>query len=80
VGKPDLRYVQFPYEQVRQVLAQIGIPPKTASQFIEMYQAINEGVVAAREPRSAENTTPSSFERFVQDLFAPVYNGKAATA
>jgi uncharacterized protein YbjT (DUF2867 family) len=80
IGKPDLRYVQFPYEQVQQVLEQMGIPPKTAGQFIEMYKAINEGVVAAREPRSAENTTPTSFEKFVLDIFVPAYQGKAATA
>jgi hypothetical protein len=80
IGKPDLRYVQFPYEQVEQILAQMGVPPKTAGQFTEMYKAMNEGVVAGREPRSAENTTPTSFERFVQDVFAPAYHGKAATA
>jgi uncharacterized protein YbjT (DUF2867 family) len=80
IGKPDLRYVQFPYEQVQQVLMQMGIPPKTAALFIEMYKAINEGVVAAQEPRSPENTTPTSFERFVQDVFVPAYHGKAATA
>jgi uncharacterized protein YbjT (DUF2867 family) len=80
IGKPDLRYVQFPYEQVEQVLTQMGIPAKTAGQFIEMYKAINEGIVAAREPRSPENTTPTSFEKFVQDVFAPAYQGKAATA
>lgn len=79
-GRPDLRYVQFPYEQVQQVLEQMGIPAKTAGQFIEMYKAINEGVVAGREPRSAENTTPTSFEKFVQDVFVPAYQGKAATA
>ena len=80
IGKPDLRYVQFPYQQVQQVLTQAGVPPKTAGQFIEMYKAINEGVVAAREPRSAENTTPTSFEKFVQDVFVSAYQGKAATA
>src|ERR1700732_113488 len=80
IGKPDLRYVQFPYEQVQQVLTQMGIPLKTASQFIEMYKAINEGVVAAEETRSPENTTPTSFEKFVQDVFVPAYHGKAATA
>jgi uncharacterized protein YbjT (DUF2867 family) len=80
IGKPDLRYVQFPYEQVQQVLMQMGVPQKTAGQFIEMYKAVNEGVVAARERRSAENTTPTSFEKFVQDVFAPAYHGKAATA
>jgi uncharacterized protein YbjT (DUF2867 family) len=80
IGKPDLRYVQFPYEQVQQVLTQTGVPPKTAGQFIEMYKAMNEGVVRAQEPRSPENTTPTSFEKFVQDVFAPAYHGKAATA
>src|SRR6202166_4309120 len=80
IGKPDLRYVQFPYEEVQQVLLQMGIPPKTAALFIEMYKAINAGVVAPQEPRSPENTTPTSFEKFVQDVFAPAYHGKAATA
>jgi uncharacterized protein YbjT (DUF2867 family) len=80
VGKPDLRYVQFPYEQVQQVLAQMGIPLKTAALFIEMYKAFNEGAVVAQEPRSAENTTPTSLEKFVQEVFAPAYQGKAATA
>jgi uncharacterized protein YbjT (DUF2867 family) len=80
IGKPDLRYVQFPYEQVQQVLMQMGIPMKTALQFIEMYQAINAGIVAAQERRSPENTTPTSFEKFVSDVFAPAYQGKAATA
>lgn len=80
LGKPDLRYVQFPYEQVQQVLSQMGVPQKTGAQFIEMYKAINEGVVIAQEQRSAENTTPTSFEKFVQDVFAPAYQGRAATA
>jgi len=79
-GKPDLRYVQFPYEQVQQVLMQMGIPPKTAALFIEMYKAINAGVVAAQESRTPQNTTPTSFEKFVQDVFVPAYHGKAATA
>jgi uncharacterized protein YbjT (DUF2867 family) len=77
IGKPDLRYVQFPYDQVQQVLTQMGVPPNTAAVYIEMYKAINAGVVAPQEPRSSENSTPTSFERFVQDVFAPAYHGKA---
>ena len=80
IGKPDLRYEQFPYDQVQQVLTQMGIPPKTAAVYIEMYKAINAGVVAPQEPRSPENSTPTSFEEFVQDVFAPAYHGKASTA
>jgi uncharacterized protein YbjT (DUF2867 family) len=75
IGKPDLHYVQFPYEQVQQVLEQIGMPPKKAAVYIEMFKAINTGLLAAQEPRSRENTTTTSFEEFVQDVFAPAYHG-----
>jgi uncharacterized protein YbjT (DUF2867 family) len=80
IGKPDLRYEQFPYDQVEQALTQMGVPPKGAALYIEMYKAINAGVLIAQEPRSPENTTPTSFEQFVQDVFAPAYHGKATTA
>jgi uncharacterized protein YbjT (DUF2867 family) len=80
IGKPDLRYEQFPYDQVQQVLVQMGILPKKAAVYIEMYKAINAGVLAAQEPRSPENRTPTSFEKFVQDVFAAAYHGQATTA
>jgi len=80
IGKPDLRYVQFPYGQVQQVLEQMGMSPKKAAVYIEMFKAINAGVLAALEPRSPENTTPTSFEQFVEDVFAPAYHGKTRAA
>jgi len=80
IGKPDLRYEQFSYDQVRQALTQAGFSPKKAAVYIEMFQAINAGLLAAQEPRSAQNSTPTSFEKFVQDVFAPAYRGKALTA
>src|SRR6266404_6879831 len=80
IGKPDLRYEQFPYHQVQQALTQMGVPPKGAELYIEMYKAINAGVLVPLEPRSAENSTPTSFEQFVQDVFAPAYHGNVATA
>ena len=80
IGKPDLRYEQFSYEQMQQALEQMGMPPKKAAVYIEMFKAINDGVLAAQEPRSRLNTSPTSFEKFVQDVFAPAYHGKAVTA
>jgi uncharacterized protein YbjT (DUF2867 family) len=80
IGKPDLRYQQFPYEQVQQALTQLGVPPKGAAMYIEMYKAINAGVLVPLEPRSPDNTTPTSFERFVQDVFVAAYHGKAPSA
>ncbi len=80
IGKPDLRYEQFSYDQLQQVLTQAGFSPKKAAVYIEMFQSINAGLLAAQEPRSSQNSTPTSFEKFVQDIFAPAYRGKALTA
>jgi virulence-associated protein VapD len=80
IGKPDLRYEQFPYDQVQQALTQMGFSLRKAAVYIEMFEAINAGLLAAQEPRSPENSTPTSFEKFVQDVFAPAYHGKAFTA
>ncbi len=80
LNKPDLRYVQFPYDQVEQVLLQMGAPAKTAALFIEMFQGFNNGNCVGLEPRSAANTTPTTIESFIKDVFAPAYQGKAASA
>ena len=80
IRKPDLRYEQFPYDQMQQALEQMGMPPKKAAVYIEMFNAMNTGVLAALEPRSPENTTPTSFEQFVHDIFAPAYRGVTVTA
>jgi hypothetical protein len=80
IGKSDLRYAQFPYDQVEQFLLQMGTPARTASYFIEMFRGINEGIVVATEPRTAENTTPTSIENFVKEAFLPAYQGQAVGA
>ncbi len=80
IGNPDLRYEQFPYDQMQQALTRTGFSSKKAAVYIEMFKAINEGVLAAQEPRSPENSTATSFEKFVQDVFAPAYHGKASAA
>jgi hypothetical protein len=48
--------------------------------YIEMYKAINAGVLVPLEARSPENTSPTSFEQFVQDVFVAAYRGKAPSA
>ena len=73
IGKPDLEYRQLPYDQVEQALTQMGISPQGSAMYVEMYKAINTGVLVPLEPRSRENTTATSFETFVQDVFLPEY-------
>jgi len=80
LNKPDLRYAQFPYDQVQQVLVQMGTPAKTAALFIEMFQGLNDGIVVGTEPRSEANTTRTSIEAFVKEVFVPAYQGTAVGA
>ena len=80
LGKADLRYVQFPYDEVEKVLVQMGTPRKTAALFTEMFRAFNDGTVRPTETRSARNTTPTSIENFVKERFVPAYQGIAVGA
>jgi uncharacterized protein YbjT (DUF2867 family) len=80
IGKPELPYKQLPADQFLQALTQMGMSANFAGLIIEMSTALNEGRIKALEPRSAANTTPTSYESFVQEVFVPAFKGKAATA
>jgi uncharacterized protein YbjT (DUF2867 family) len=80
IGKPDLKYVQLPDEQVRGAFLQMGMSENIADQILEMSAALNSGYMEALEERTAENSTPTSFETFVTEEFLPLYRGKATTA
>jgi len=74
----ELRYVQFSYDQVLHVLTQMGTPAKTAATFIEMFRGLNEGIVAPLEVRTPGNSTATSIESFIQDVFVPAFQQSKA--
>jgi uncharacterized protein YbjT (DUF2867 family) len=80
IAKPSLTYFQAPDEQLKPALMGMGMSPKMADLLLEMAGAMNRGYMKALEPRSPENTTPTTFETFVADEFLPAYRGKAAQA
>jgi uncharacterized protein YbjT (DUF2867 family) len=80
IGKPKLSYQRFPGFMVEQALKQMGMPGKTAALMGELNEAANDGLLKPQEARSEQNTTPTWFETFVQEVFVPAYNAKAATA
>jgi uncharacterized protein YbjT (DUF2867 family) len=80
IGKPDLRYIQAPDEQLRPALIQLGMSSNMADLILEMSAALNSGYMRALEQRSAKNTTPTSYETFVREEFLPQYGGKSAAA
>jgi uncharacterized protein YbjT (DUF2867 family) len=80
LGRPALAYAQLPNDQVHGAMMQMGMSKSTADLIIEMAGALNSGHMAALETRSAANTTPTSYEAFVNDAFLPRFKGKPATA
>ena len=72
LGKPDLRYVAFPYEDAEKGMIGMGLTPDMAKLYVEMSKALNDGLFAVNIPRTKENTTPTSIEEFA-DTFAKIY-------
>jgi uncharacterized protein YbjT (DUF2867 family) len=56
IGKPDLQYVQFSYEDQANALVQAGLSESFAKLYVEMTRAFNEGRI--KPTRTPENTRP----------------------
>jgi len=78
IGRPQLSYKQLPDDQIREALVQTGLSTDVAALILEMAQALNTGHMVALEMRSRENTTPTSYEQFVREVFVPQFRGKPA--
>jgi uncharacterized protein YbjT (DUF2867 family) len=80
IGKPSLHYAHVPFLVLEPALVSMGMPKKSAELLIEMWKAGNNGLVAPQEPRSASNSTPTTVEQFIAEVFAPAYNAKTTAA
>jgi uncharacterized protein YbjT (DUF2867 family) len=68
IGKPDLAYVQFPYEAFGAALEQTGLSKDLARLYVEMSRAFNDGIVKPVGGRTPASTTPTTFESFASEL------------
>jgi len=80
IAKTDLSYQQVPAAQLKPALTQMGMSPNMADLLLEMAEALNSGHMRALEPRSAQNTTPTTIETWVAEVFVPAFRAKAARA
>lgn len=80
INKTDLQYVRLPDEQIRPVLLQLGMSANIADLLLEMSASLNSGHMRSMEPRSAQTTTPTSYETFVAKEFVPLYKAKTKAA
>jgi uncharacterized protein YbjT (DUF2867 family) len=78
IGKPDLKYMQPSDEQLRPALVQSGMSEPFAGLILELASGLNSGHLRPLEPRSSRNTTPTTYETFVAEVFVPAYRNQAA--
>jgi hypothetical protein len=78
IGKPDLQYVTFSYEQAEQAMAQM-MSADYAHRLALMAKDMNEGEMLGDFKRTKENSSPTSIEEFAH-WFAAAYNTESATA
>lgn len=75
IGKPNLGYVQAPYDQVKKALMGFGISDSVASAFMEMEKGFNEGRITPTEMPGAGNRGKETLEEFAKTVFAPAFRG-----
>lgn len=72
IGKPNLPYINFPYDQAREGMKQAGLNDSFAEGYIGLSRGINEGIFNT-EKRDARSTTPTTIETFATTLFKNAY-------
>jgi uncharacterized protein YbjT (DUF2867 family) len=73
LGKDNLRYVPFPYEEAKKGMVQMGLSENIAGLLVELADGINNGRLLDHYVRTPENTTKTTIEEFAES-FARLYN------
>lgn len=73
IGKPELPYVAFSYEDFRQGLSGAGFSDSTADALVDLYMAFNDGRIQRMVSRTPSSTTPTTLEVFAREIFRPAY-------
>lgn len=73
VGRRDVRYARISYDEARAEMIRGGVSSSFADAVMETARSFNGGVTWAQEARSSQNTTPTTFEQWAEEVFAPMY-------
>jgi uncharacterized protein YbjT (DUF2867 family) len=70
IGKPDLQYVQFPYEDAEKAMVKAGLSPDAARLMIEMNRSFNEGFIRPTQPMIQDHLGTTNIETFAKTFTA----------
>lgn len=76
IGKPDLQWLTFPDEQVRQFMLEIGRPPVVTGLLVELGAAIHSGLLKSDYEKNKPALGKVKLPEFIKE-FAAVYQSKA---
>jgi uncharacterized protein YbjT (DUF2867 family) len=76
IGKPHLKYVQFPYEEAEKAMVGGGMSPDSARLLIEMNRSFNDGFIRPTQPMTPDHLGTTRIGDFAE-TFASAF--RAAT-
>lgn len=75
-----LTYIQDSKERTRRDLLDLNFSEHIIQLILEVADAMNAGHIQMLEPRSTDNSTPTSYERFVCETLLPLYKQRASNS
>ena len=79
IGRPDLKYAQFSYNQAEKEIISSGIKHQLAKMFVDMYKAFNEKKIIPTQPLTAEHRGHTTIEDFAR-TFSQAYRSAKKVA
>jgi uncharacterized protein YbjT (DUF2867 family) len=70
IGQPDLRWVAFTDEQMRDNLLKNGLPPSTAADIVDIYASMNSGALAEEYEQHKPALGKVKLEDFAKEFAA----------
>ena len=71
IGKEDLAYIQYPYDEFHRAMVGMGASQSVATGYVNLAQAMNDEKI--KYDRNEESSTPTSIKEFAK-TFKEVYN------
>jgi uncharacterized protein YbjT (DUF2867 family) len=76
IGKPELPWFTFPYDQAKAGMMQMGFSESLADAYIQFGKATNEGILNADYEHKAEYLQPTSLKQFIEHEWIHAYNNQ----
>lgn len=73
IKRPELEYVELSPDEMESRMVSMGLPLDWAASFVELSEALSDGLIAGTVQRTKLNTTATAIEDFARTTFAPAY-------